>query len=179
MVLVPVLLLRCSASLYGMIRHISRAATVAMRDCQRLLCTFVAICTGSQFVGGLELQRFTVNRLDKVQVTQAASFHFFRRAWKTCLMGWHRLASYHPLFCDITWGAGGSTADLTLDIANKMQNAVSTTEACQMPEPRCQPPWPSGLLRLHSIASSWTYLLPGVCGDNDAPDVHKHHPTAA
>jgi hypothetical protein len=26
------------------------------------------------------------------------------------------------MFCDITWGAGGSTADLTLDIASKMQN---------------------------------------------------------
>ncbi|CAA2954611.1 methylenetetrahydrofolate reductase 2-like [Olea europaea subsp. europaea] len=24
-------------------------------------------------------------------------------------------------FCDITWGAGGSTADLTLEIANRMQ----------------------------------------------------------
>ena len=29
-----------------------------------------------------------------------------------------------PLFCDITWGAGGSTADLTLDIAAKMQNEM-------------------------------------------------------
>jgi hypothetical protein len=28
------------------------------------------------------------------------------------------------MFCDITWGAGGSTADLTLDIAAKMQNMV-------------------------------------------------------
>jgi len=28
------------------------------------------------------------------------------------------------MFCDITWGAGGSTADLTLDIASKMQNSV-------------------------------------------------------
>ena len=27
-----------------------------------------------------------------------------------------------PTFCDITWGAGGSTADLTLDIASRMQN---------------------------------------------------------
>jgi hypothetical protein len=26
------------------------------------------------------------------------------------------------MFCDITGGAGGSTADLTLDIASKMQN---------------------------------------------------------
>ena len=29
-----------------------------------------------------------------------------------------------PAFCDITWGAGGSTADLTLDIAARMQNEV-------------------------------------------------------
>ena len=35
-----------------------------------------------------------------------------------------RMAGLGPLFCDITWGAGGTTADLTLDIANKMQNMV-------------------------------------------------------
>ena len=35
-----------------------------------------------------------------------------------------RMAGYGPTFCDITWGAGGSTADLTLDIAAKMQNVV-------------------------------------------------------
>ena len=35
-----------------------------------------------------------------------------------------RMASYGPTFCDITWGAGGTTADLTLDIAAKMQNMV-------------------------------------------------------
>eukprot|EP00963_Diacronema_lutheri_P008454 scaffold752_cov322-Pavlova_lutheri.AAC.51 len=29
-----------------------------------------------------------------------------------------------PLFCDITWGAGGSTADLTLDITTQMQNMI-------------------------------------------------------
>ena len=27
-----------------------------------------------------------------------------------------------PVFCDITWGAGGTTADVTLDIADRMQN---------------------------------------------------------
>lgn len=32
--------------------------------------------------------------------------------------------SHSPSFCDITWGAGGSTADLTLEIANRMQNIV-------------------------------------------------------
>ena len=35
-----------------------------------------------------------------------------------------RMASYGPTFCDITWGAGGSTADVTLDIALKMQTMV-------------------------------------------------------
>ncbi|GIL46045.1 hypothetical protein Vafri_3133 [Volvox africanus] len=35
-----------------------------------------------------------------------------------------RMATYGPIFCDITWGAGGSTADVTLDIATRMQNQV-------------------------------------------------------
>ncbi|XP_057526065.1 methylenetetrahydrofolate reductase (NADH) 2-like [Amaranthus tricolor] len=35
-----------------------------------------------------------------------------------------RMVAHSPSFCDITWGAGGSTADLTLDIANRMQNIV-------------------------------------------------------
>jgi hypothetical protein len=35
-----------------------------------------------------------------------------------------RMATYSPVFCDITWGAGGSTADVTLDIAKRMQNSV-------------------------------------------------------
>ncbi|CAI9090755.1 OLC1v1025587C1 [Oldenlandia corymbosa var. corymbosa] len=35
-----------------------------------------------------------------------------------------RLVATGPLFCDITWGAGGSTADMTLEIANRMQNKV-------------------------------------------------------
>ncbi|GMH18263.1 hypothetical protein Nepgr_020104 [Nepenthes gracilis] len=38
--------------------------------------------------------------------------------------GWKRMVAYNPAFCDITWGAGGSTADLTLEIASKMQNMV-------------------------------------------------------
>ncbi|KAG6492698.1 hypothetical protein ZIOFF_047663 [Zingiber officinale] len=33
-----------------------------------------------------------------------------------------RMVAHNPSFCDITWGAGGSTADLTLDISNRMQN---------------------------------------------------------
>ena len=36
-----------------------------------------------------------------------------------------------PMFCDITWGAGGSTADLTLDIATKMQNEVRRPWWCR------------------------------------------------
>lgn len=36
-----------------------------------------------------------------------------------------RMVSYGPTFCDITWGAGGSTADLTLDIADRMQNEIN------------------------------------------------------
>lgn len=34
------------------------------------------------------------------------------------------MVTYGPVFCDITWGAGGSTADVTLDIATRMQNMV-------------------------------------------------------
>ncbi|XP_077217447.1 putative methylenetetrahydrofolate reductase (NADH) isoform X2 [Tasmannia lanceolata] len=40
-----------------------------------------------------------------------------------------RMVSHNPSFCDITWGAGGSTADLTLDISNKMQNMVKHMRA--------------------------------------------------
>lgn len=36
-----------------------------------------------------------------------------------------RMVACGPTFCDITWGAGGSTADVTLGIATKMQNLVS------------------------------------------------------
>lgn len=36
-----------------------------------------------------------------------------------------RMVSYAPTFADITWGAGGSTADLTLDIADRMQNEIN------------------------------------------------------
>jgi hypothetical protein len=32
-----------------------------------------------------------------------------------------RLAAHDPTFCDITWGAGGSTAGVTMDIAINMQ----------------------------------------------------------
>jgi hypothetical protein len=35
-----------------------------------------------------------------------------------------RMVVHQPAFCDITWGAGGSTSAPTLDIAKKMQNMV-------------------------------------------------------
>ena len=35
-----------------------------------------------------------------------------------------RMVAHNPAFCDITWGARGSTADLTVDIANRMQNMI-------------------------------------------------------
>lgn len=35
-----------------------------------------------------------------------------------------RMAALGPTFCDITWGAGGSTADVTLDVARSMQQEV-------------------------------------------------------
>ena len=47
-----------------------------------------------------------------------------------------RMAALGPTFCDITWGAGGSTADLTLDIATRMQNEVRA----RAPGPRSPPP---------------------------------------
>ncbi|KVH89086.1 hypothetical protein Ccrd_008948 [Cynara cardunculus var. scolymus] len=35
-----------------------------------------------------------------------------------------RMVAHDPTFCDITWGAGGTTAELTLEIARRMQNMV-------------------------------------------------------
>ena len=35
-----------------------------------------------------------------------------------------KMVSHGPQFCDITWGAGGSTADLTQDIAIRMKKEV-------------------------------------------------------
>eukprot|EP00698_Gefionella_okellyi_P017122 TRINITY_DN4964_c0_g1_i1.p1 TRINITY_DN4964_c0_g1~~TRINITY_DN4964_c0_g1_i1.p1 ORF type:complete len:585 (-),score=135.13 TRINITY_DN4964_c0_g1_i1:44-1798(-) len=35
-----------------------------------------------------------------------------------------RLALLNPLFVDITWGAGGSTSDLTLELADIFQNSI-------------------------------------------------------
>lgn len=62
-----------------------------------------------------------------------------------------RMVSHNPSFCDITWGAGGSTADLTLDIANRMQNMVlpsprSRSPRSALPTPRFPRLWHSFLL---------------------------------
>lgn len=32
-----------------------------------------------------------------------------------------RMTTVEPLFCDVTWGAGGSTSDMTLDLSGNMQ----------------------------------------------------------
>lgn len=44
-----------------------------------------------------------------------------------------RMVVHQPAFCDITWGAGGSTSAITLDIANKMQNMVCSVELYRNP----------------------------------------------
>jgi len=59
------------------------------------------------------------------------------------------------MFCDITWGAGGSTADLTLDIASKMQNMARHAVAPPSHRTRSRAP-------------------PDLRGDDDAPHVHQH-----
>ena len=78
----------------------------------------------------------------------------------------HRMFSLGPTFCDITWGAGGSTADLTLDIAKRMQNEVreiATKDAffgyvwCSLD---CQEK--EGL-----TVAGWN-------GDDDAPNMYQH-----
>ncbi|PKA60288.1 putative methylenetetrahydrofolate reductase [Apostasia shenzhenica] len=40
-----------------------------------------------------------------------------------------RMVSHNPNFCDITWGDGGSTADLTFYIANRMQNMLCVSRS--------------------------------------------------
>lgn len=43
-----------------------------------------------------------------------------------------RMAQLNPAFCDITWGAGGSTADVTLGVASSMQNEVISAAGAGM-----------------------------------------------
>ena len=48
----------------------------------------------------------------------------------------HRMAALGPTFCDITWGAGGSTADVTLDVARSMQQEVRDAPGRALPAAR-------------------------------------------
>ena len=59
------------------------------------------------------------------------------------------MVAYGPVFCDITWGAGGTTADVTLDIATRMQTQVG------------------GHLRMHYTRSCWhaSVRVPACCYD--------------
>ena len=45
--------------------------------------------------------------------TEIGLFNLYRRV--------DRMATLHPLFVDVTWGAGGTTSDLTLEIASNLQ----------------------------------------------------------
>ena len=112
--------------------------------------------------------------------------HFILQGVENLFDRMDRMATHDPTFCDITWGAGGTTADLTLEIASKMQNMVR-------------------LAMLHSRAGVWMRLMclvhshmhvqkqsvikvlpdmpahvksvsiiAGMCGDHDAFDMHQH-----
>lgn len=54
------------------------------------------------------------------------SFEYFPPRTEASLPNFYsrieRMSQLHPMFVDITWGAGGSTAGLTLDIARNIQN---------------------------------------------------------
>ena len=60
-----------------------------------------------------------------------------------------RMVAHQPAFCDITWGAGGTTSTLTLDIANKMQNMVCV----------CNPKFLSQMRYIWSIVEDFMWLL--------------------
>lgn len=71
--------------------------------------------------------------IDKIRTGEAEnkalfSFEFFppktEEGVENLFERMERMVVHGPSFCDITWGAGGSTADLTLEIANRMQNIV-------------------------------------------------------
>ena len=66
--------------------------------------------------------------------------HFILQGVENLFDRMDRMATHDPTFCDITWGAGGTTADLTLEIASKMQNMVR-------------------LAMLHSRAGVWMRLM--------------------
>lgn len=86
-------------------------------------------------VSGLRTQRKKMKVIEKIQTAAAAdpdrvvfSFEFFPPKTEdgvdNLFERMDRMVAHNPSFCDITWGAGGSTADLTLEISNKMQNVI-------------------------------------------------------
>lgn len=84
------------------------------------------------------------------------------------------MATHDPTFCDITWGAGGTTADLTLEIAGKMQNMVG--KQCATLNCPIALALTSAVHCATAISNSVSVHLAGVRGDNDAFDLHKHAP---
>ena len=83
-----------------------------------------------------------------------------------------RMASYGPTFCDITWGAGGTTADLTLDIAAKMQNMVRLPSMLLLCKAELSTA--AHCLALCLSISPTFVLSAGLRGDDDASDLHQH-----
>ncbi|KAJ8774127.1 hypothetical protein K2173_009558 [Erythroxylum novogranatense] len=74
-----------------------------------------------------------------------------------------RMVAHNPTFCDITWAAGGSTADLNLEIANRMQSIVCVETmmhlACtNMPVKKLD-------LTLHTIKSNGIQNVLALRGD--------------
>jgi methylenetetrahydrofolate reductase (NADPH) len=74
-----------------------------------------------------------VKIIDKINEKLASgdvfySFEFFPPKTESGIENLRERQKYmktlNPLFCDITWGAGGSTAELTLDIAENMQKNI-------------------------------------------------------
>ena len=97
-----------------------------------------------------------------------------------------RMATHDPTFCDITWGAGGTTADLTLEIASKMQNMVRIamlhSRACVCMQILC---WAHSHMHvqkqrvisvLPAVPAHFksVSIIAGMCGDHDAFDMHQH-----
>ena len=72
--------------------------------------------------------------IDKINATLAKnekvfSFEFFppktKNGEKNLYIRINRLGSFEPTWVDITWGAGGRTGDLTLEIAKNAQKYCS------------------------------------------------------
>jgi len=74
--------------------------------------------------------RHTAKISDKITQRQAEgkvffSFEYFPPKTESGVANLYdrveRMAGFEPLFCDMTWGAGGSTSDLTLDLVGNIQ----------------------------------------------------------